>query len=75
MDANELKKIVTECLIENGVIKPEMTRAEIIEWTSRARYEKAVKSGLLKRKKNPGKNAAVKVNRLEVMALINSNLI
>lgn len=71
----EIRQIFLDVLEENGLIKPYITRAQIIEQIGRNRYERAVKSGLITRQKRSGRNSAVRVSRKEFTAAITSGKI
>jgi hypothetical protein len=69
-DINIIKIAIREVLAETGLISPFINRPEIIAQIGRHRYEKAIKSGLLKRNKANGKNASVRVKRTDFTELL-----
>ena len=75
MTESEVKKVMFEVLSEAGLISPYISRSEIIRQVGRARYDRAVKAGFIRRNKAKGKNSKVSISRSEFMSCLFSGSI
>lgn len=74
-DTTMLRKVIRETLAECGLITPYMTRQEAITQVGRIRYDRAVRSGIISRRKSRGRNAKVEIDRADFAEMLHKGAI